>query len=223
MMKKTVLIAVLAAVGACAAGQFVSSAQAGTVIPYPNIGVENSETYIFTATNTGPITAYFAGTNAGFTEVVGMTVNGNPTGITGLNNKTSNIGTSIVLGNATAGDIIVFFDQVITTGDTWFSDRALNGGDGQHVYSALYDGLHPPFSGTIPAGVYVGFEDLRKSSLSNFDYFDDTFVITNVSVTTNETPLPAAFPLFATGLGGLGLLGWRRKRKAASVVACSTH
>ena len=33
-------------------------------------------------------------------------------------------------------------------------------------------------------------------------------------VTYNETPLPAALPLFATGLGALGLLGWRRKRKA---------
>ena len=29
-----------------------------------------------------------------------------------------------------------------------------------------------------------------------------------------ETPLPAALPLFASGLGALGLLGWRRKRKA---------
>lgn len=29
-----------------------------------------------------------------------------------------------------------------------------------------------------------------------------------------QTPLPAAFPLFATGLGAMGLLGWRRKRKA---------
>jgi hypothetical protein len=27
------------------------------------------------------------------------------------------------------------------------------------------------------------------------------------------TPLPAALPLFVTGLGALGLLGWRRKRK----------
>ncbi|HMK71183.1 MAG TPA: VPLPA-CTERM sorting domain-containing protein [Xanthobacteraceae bacterium] len=27
------------------------------------------------------------------------------------------------------------------------------------------------------------------------------------------TPLPAALPLFATGFGALGLLGWRRKRK----------
>jgi hypothetical protein len=29
-------------------------------------------------------------------------------------------------------------------------------------------------------------------------------------------PLPATLPLFATGLVGLGLLGWRRKRKAKS-------
>jgi len=29
------------------------------------------------------------------------------------------------------------------------------------------------------------------------------------------TPLPAALPMFLSGLGGLGLFGWRRKRKAA--------
>jgi hypothetical protein len=33
------------------------------------------------------------------------------------------------------------------------------------------------------------------------------------------TPLPTAFPLFATGFGVIGLLGWRRKRKAAAIVA----
>jgi len=34
------------------------------------------------------------------------------------------------------------------------------------------------------------------------------------SLEGNVVPLPAALPLFATGIGGLGLLGWRRKRKA---------
>ena len=29
-----------------------------------------------------------------------------------------------------------------------------------------------------------------------------------------QTPLPGALPLFASGLGALGLLGWRRKRRA---------
>jgi hypothetical protein len=39
------------------------------------------------------------------------------------------------------------------------------------------------------------------------------------TVTITSTPLPAALPLFATGLGALGLLGWRRKRKAAAIAA----
>ena len=33
------------------------------------------------------------------------------------------------------------------------------------------------------------------------------------------TPLPATLPLFATGLGAFGVLGWRRKRKAAELAA----
>jgi hypothetical protein len=36
---------------------------------------------------------------------------------------------------------------------------------------------------------------------------------------TTVTPLPAALPLFATGLGALGLFGWRRNRKAAASAA----
>jgi hypothetical protein len=32
-------------------------------------------------------------------------------------------------------------------------------------------------------------------------------------------PLPAALPLFASGIGALSLLGWRRKKKAAQLAA----
>ena len=34
-----------------------------------------------------------------------------------------------------------------------------------------------------------------------------------------QAPVPAALPLFVTGLGGLGLLGWRRKKRAAALPA----
>ncbi len=37
------------------------------------------------------------------------------------------------------------------------------------------------------------------------------------TLATSETPLPAALPLFASSLGALGLLGWRRKRKAQAL------
>ena len=37
-----------------------------------------------------------------------------------------------------------------------------------------------------------------------------------ISANGRGAPLPAALPLFATGLGALALLGWRRKRKQAA-------
>jgi hypothetical protein len=33
-----------------------------------------------------------------------------------------------------------------------------------------------------------------------------------------QTPIPSALPLFSTGLGLVGLLGWRRKRKSAAAI-----
>jgi len=43
----------------------------------------------------------------------------------------------------------------------------------------------------------------------------NAFLLTG-SLTPGDVPLPTALPLFATGLGALGLLGWRRKRKQAA-------
>jgi CHRD domain len=37
----------------------------------------------------------------------------------------------------------------------------------------------------------------------------------------SAVPLPAALPLFATGLGALGLLGWRRKRKNVAAITAA--
>jgi len=41
--------------------------------------------------------------------------------------------------------------------------------------------------------------------------------VTIAEAPITPTPAPAALPLFATGLGALGLFGWRRKRKAYCV------
>jgi hypothetical protein len=214
-MKVSVVVAAWIAVAACGVG---SSAQAGTIIPYPTPGTINSEVYSFTAAATGVITAFFAGSDAGHTDTIGMLVNGVPTGIVGLNNHTSVIGDSIVLGNVNAGDVLTFFLVDANTASTWYSDANLNvDGKTQHVYSALYDGLHPPLGVGIPAGTYVGFEDLSAAQGGDFDYNDDSFVFTNVA--TSSTPLPAALPLFATGIGGLVVLARRRNKRRRAAIA----
>jgi hypothetical protein len=46
---------------------------------------------------------------------------------------------------------------------------------------------------------------------------EDLQASVTISDTPLDTPLPAALPLFASGLGAMGLLGWRRMRKAKLV------
>ncbi len=47
----------------------------------------------------------------------------------------------------------------------------------------------------------------------------DLLVYAGNGVPVAATPLPAALPMFLSGLGGLGLFGWRRKRKNAAIAA----
>jgi hypothetical protein len=63
------------------------------------------------------------------------------------------------------------------------------------------------------SGTFAGVASTSNTSFS----FSSTSLTVTLAPTT--TPLPAALPLFAAGLGGLGLLGWRRKRKVAAEAA----
>jgi hypothetical protein len=69
---------------------------------------------------------------------------------------------------------------------------------------------------------------VRRSAVGVSAYIDPHFTVpdgytlllsdgVDNGVGFTQTPIPAALPLFATGLGALGLLGWRRKRKAQAV------
>jgi hypothetical protein len=83
-------------------------------------------------------------------------------------------------------------------------------------FTLLGGSTHPNFSGDpILFGVEAVFATNQTSITAANIYLD------NIDITVTQTPLPAALPLFASGLGGVGLLGWRRKRKNASAVAAS--
>ena len=83
------------------------------------------------------------------------------------------------------------------------------------------------FSGGVAdnSNIFLGVQD-TTADITSVSYL--TFITGNSSagpVAINQmtitpgvsaTPLPAALPLYATGLGALALIGWRRKRAAAA-------
>ena len=61
-----------------------------------------------------------------------------------------------------------------------------------------------------------GTYQIRFAETDNVFFFNQGVDNVSLSIGAEVVPLPAALPLFATGLGALGLLGWRRKRKQAA-------
>lgn len=86
---------------------------------------------------------------------------------------------------------------------------------------------HPNNGGVFFASALPSVLNISTSSLASFlggaglvDYS------INISLPDGAyvTPLPAALPLLATGLGAFGLLGWWRKRKRATLsMASAAH
>lgn len=70
-----------------------------------------------------------------------------------------------------------------------------------------------------PAAYYYDAENSSSGVQSHNTLAGPLTIATATPVTA--TPLPAALPLFATSLGVVGLLGWRRKRKHAASIAAA--
>jgi MYXO-CTERM domain-containing protein len=67
------------------------------------------------------------------------------------------------------------------------------------------------YSGAGSRYIYPG-EELSVEFVLNTSLMSVNDIITFRQIATTATPIPSALPLFGTGLLGLGLLGWRRRR-----------
>ena len=195
---RTLILATAVALGATTAAQ--------AALPnYPSPGSFNLADYSFTAVADGDVVAYFGGHTAGYTNWLRLEVNGVDTGLEGLNNQTSVLGQSFNFGAVNAGDTLVFKIRVANTGEYFYSKQSLNPDGLTHIYSANYAGG----DWGIPAGVYVGFEDLYGGG--DRDYDDLRFVFTNVGGGEVAVPEPATWAMLITGFGLIGMVARRRR------------
>lgn len=77
------------------------------------------------------------------------------------------------------------------------------------------------FQTSTTPGSLVGFAGSSIDFGEFYDFSANVIAASELSGTISATPLPAALPLFATGLGAIGLFGWRRRRKRAAAIAAT--
>jgi hypothetical protein len=178
----------------------------------PGPGTASPVTYTETATISGSLGGQsFSGdlltlTGSGDTaNVTGSFVNlvSASVSITGVGNGGFTDATQVAAGNRS--DVAGFGDPgrnlgILFTLNTAFSTYDLKTSIG-------------PLSGVALFNNGVSFPTTAGAFIINSVTGDATF---SAVVSPSGVPLPGALPLFATGLAGLGLLGWRRKRKAAA-------
>jgi hypothetical protein len=178
-------------------------------------------------------TALLAGVIVAASPASATTLNGSSVTITGfypdhnpLNSPGNIFGTT---GPATVG-AGVEFPAPAMAGRPWtfdISDTQIIFTPNEAVtYSAgVFNGFEFTFTGAAPiTGVSIaGGSNFNPNDIS----FDATHIFLNYQgltpnlgsisiVNIQSTPLPAVLPLFASGLGALGVLKWRRKRALAA-------
>jgi hypothetical protein len=121
----------------------------------------------------------------------------------------NNTDANLTVLNTSNGQSLTFDPSFFLLGD------ATNGNGYQNAENLGFSfvGILAPSFGFDPTAV-----DEYIVTLSLADVTGAPLASVTENINAAATPLPASLPLLATGLGGLGLLGWRKKRKAARAV-----
>lgn len=221
------------AANAATCGAPAAEINPGTSVPGVTGTICDGSTTSPSATGSS-ITTIFLGASAANTDLLTIDLSGT----TIINNQTTTAGHTTTVG-VTPGTIGLHLTDTSTgPNQVYNSGQAYTNTDGATDYhfadftfanAAAYDAFAPFDSvtgnltaaeistiladGGFGAWVFIGAEDLPTTS--NDDWNDMIFAIGPAA-----TPIPAALPLFAAGLGLVGMFA-RRKKRTTSVLLAS--
>jgi len=134
-------------------------------------------------------------------------------------------------GQLSYADLSAFTINMVFAGQSY--DLAFVNSVSNYVYFGYDTTTNSFVSQTLSGTVGGGFESILSATNDSLTegFFLDPLVIMGVpngfmeeyrtatlaqatSYTVSQTPIPAALPLFASALGGLGIFGWYRRKSA---------
>jgi len=181
---------------------------------------------VASSTSYGQITggAFYGGTNP---ITMTLSINGVSLAINSTTATTYNNGNTSSLGNSSFGEYRNAGSGNVEFGAQSFVWSPQN--QGEQLLSLSFDvfaagssafGTLGSVNGSNRCSVNQGAAPCLNGTATEFSAFDNELLALDITgVNAATTPLPAALPLFASGLVGLVLLGWRRKRKVAALSA----
>ena len=214
----------ITASGGVSANTINSFASANVAVEY-DLGISDTYTVHGSVGGLFPITTTFGATG------IANTVQSGPNQVNIVGNASVKIGTySVDTTSFPSGPYATVTPFDLTTQATTGSITIVNGPSVPISISASYTRMVSvgdvfDIAYMLASAFGIGEIDLSHTATISFTTPAGVYLTSDLggvfgdAPTTGATPVPAALPLFATGLGVMGLLGWRKKRKSAAATA----
>ena len=164
--------------------------------------IASAQDYRYTVAKDGMVSGFFGGQTAAYDSDLSLIAEGYPDTDRHISNHVAKLGEMTTFGWYEAGTELTFKLFVHDTGDTFYSNTAMNPDGMEHARAFQFALPNGSLSAFTPV-IFMGFEDLLGGG--DMDFNDSMAMFSNVIMV--PVPEPSAIAML---LAGPGLLGFTR-------------
>ena len=162
----------------------------------------SAQDYRYIVAKDGMVSGFFGGQTAAYDSDLSLIAEGYPDTDQHISNHVAKLGEMTTFGWYEAGTELTFKLFVHNTGDTFYSNTAMNPDGLEHARAFQFALPNGSLSAFTPV-IFMGFEDLMGGG--DMDFNDNMAMFSNVIMM--PVPEPSSIAML---LAGLGLLGFTR-------------